>query len=190
MPFSGSVNCGRQWCRQIATQQRPLRIAGVLVIAGRGHAGDHRVQPAAGAEPLAPLGVACAVVDQVARVNHEPGLGSIAMSFADHPRPVRADVVLSVAKVDERKRLRLVAGRRELEPFAPVRAVADAIGVLRRRREIGEIRGCDSGPDRGCFRSGVVVACSCLGFLAKSGPGVGHGDFGQALLDRTRRSAR
>ena len=60
---------------------------------------------------------------------HEPlydGIGE-----AVHTLARRDDVVLGIAKVDEREGFRVVAGRGEMEPLAPVHAVADAIGVLR-----------------------------------------------------------
>ena len=47
------------------------------------------------------LGVAVSAVDQVAGMDHEPCLGGVAVRFANHARPMRTDVVLRVAEVDE-----------------------------------------------------------------------------------------
>jgi len=47
-----------------------------LVISRRGNDRNHAVEPAAGAKPLAPLGVAVVVVHQIAGVEHERGPGA------------------------------------------------------------------------------------------------------------------
>src|SRR5262249_25573678 len=78
--LGGGAGIGAGGCRG---GRRPF----VLVVAGRGDAGDHRVDPPAGPEPLAPLGVAVGVVHQVAGVDDEPRLGGVGIGAADDPGP-------------------------------------------------------------------------------------------------------
>ncbi len=86
-------------------QPRPLAVRTfcLLMIARHRNAGDHRIQPGPGAKPLPPFAVGFGVVDEVAGVNHEPGLGSVAVGLPNHPRPHAADIVLGIAEVDERE---------------------------------------------------------------------------------------
>ena len=66
---------------------------------------------------------------------------SLAKRLAEDARPVRADVVLRVAEIDERKFFRIAARRAEVKPLAEIHAVAHAVGVERLRRESGELCG-------------------------------------------------
>ena len=111
------------------------------MIARRRNAGDHGVEPTTGVKPFAPFGIDVAVIHQVAGVQHEAGLGCVGECFAHDARPVHADIVLGIAKIDERERLRPLAGRREMEPFRPVHAVAHAIGILGARLEVRKVHG-------------------------------------------------
>ena len=141
----------------------------LLMIAGDRHAGNHRVEPAAGAEPVAPFGVGLSLVDQVARMDHEASLRGVAVSLAYDAGPHRTEIVLGVAEIDERERLGLVAGRGKVKPFAPVDAVADAIRVFSRGSQILELNGmivrrAEIAEQR------LDAASILLAFLAKAGP--------------------
>ena len=114
---------------------------GKLVVPGRGHDGDRGVDPRGRAVPLAPLAVPVRVVDEIARVERERRARGLAKRLAEDARPVRADVVLRVAEIDERKFFRIATRGAEVEPLAEIHAVAHAVGVERLGCESGELCG-------------------------------------------------
>ena len=112
----------------------------MFVVAGHGHARQHGLDETAGLVPLAPLDVAVGVVDEIACVDHEARVGRVLIGGSDGARPVRAEVVLRVAEVDERHWLRLIAGGAGMEPLAPVLSVAHPVGIERIGHQTGEGR--------------------------------------------------
>ena len=142
--------------REAGPPERTQRAA-VLVIARGRDARDHPVDPASGVVPLTPLGVVDRGVDEIAGVNDELGVRPVRVGAPDHARPVLFDVVLRVSEIDERERLRLVRRRRELDPLAPVGAVADTVEVLGLGLEIGELDGVERGRQTGPGRHRSVA---------------------------------
>ena len=91
--------------------------------------------------PLAPLAVPVRVVDEIAGMEREGRARSLTKRLAEDARPMRAHVVLRVAKIDERKFFRIATRRAEVEPLAEIHTVAHAVGVERLGCESGELCG-------------------------------------------------
>lgn len=102
----------------------------VFVVSGGGNGGDGAVEPSSGIEPLAPLFVGFGDVDEVARVEHEIGIGGVFLGLSDDAAPHGFDVVLGVAEIDKGEGVVLIGGGGEVEPFRPGFAIADAVAVL------------------------------------------------------------
>lgn len=102
----------------------------VFVVAGGGDGGDGAVEPAAGIEPLAPFFVGFRDVDEVARVEHEIGVGGVFLGLSDDAAPHGFDVILGVTEIDKGERIIHGGSGGEVEPFGPGFAIADAVAVL------------------------------------------------------------
>ena len=113
--------------------------AKVLVIARSRDPWNHGVNPVSSFEPLRPIPVEVGVVDEIAGVNHEAGMGCIRKGRSNRPRPHGQQVVLGIAEVDEGERLRSAAGGAEVEPFAPNVVGTHPVGVERARLKRGKV---------------------------------------------------
>ena len=136
------------------------------MVTRRGDDRDGAVDPGRSGEPFAPLVVVLGAVDQIAGVQREGGARRFAEGLAKHAGPVRAEIVLGVAEVDERERRRLAAGGAEVEPFAPVDPIAHAVGVEGVGCESGEFDGVVVGRTEvalEAYACGGVVLASALG---------------------------
>ena len=63
----------------------------------------------------------------------------VAKSFSDDSGPLRTQVVLRIAEIDKGKGSGLFARRAELNPLAPVVAIADSVDVICSWSQIGKL---------------------------------------------------
>src|SRR5690606_32806050 len=147
------------------TRQVP---AAVLVVAGGRDVVHRGGRGSDGVVPLGPLGVGVGVVDQVARVHGEFGVGRGGVGGPDGGGGARRDVVLHVAQVEEGERLGGGRGGGERGPVAPGGSVADPVAVGRAGRQTGE--------------GGGVVAAVARGAGAAALDGGGGSAGGGAVL--------
>src|SRR5688572_8882862 len=106
------------------------------------------MDPTARLEPFAPFVIDVSLIDEIAAMQEEAGVRRRTIRLTNDARPVFAEIVLGVAEEDEREGFGLIAGGREHQPFAPRRAVADAVAVLGSRLQVLEGGGMKVGGDR------------------------------------------